>query len=108
MVRTARHGALEPWWHRYTDADDRRVPARPGRDEADSYVAEPHHDGLAISRRYEDGQLLLAATRGDGSRGENVTQNVRTISSVPLRLLGEGWPARLEVRGDIYMPRHGF
>ena len=87
---------------------DRRVRERLGRDEAVSYVAEPKIDGLAISLRYEDGLLVQAATRGDGSRGENVTQNVRTIPSVPLRLLGEGWPARLEVRGEIFMPRQGF
>ncbi len=87
---------------------DRRVRERLGRDEAVSYVAEPKLDGLAISLRYEDGLLVQAATRGDGSRGENVTQNVRTIPSVPLRLLGEGWPARLEVRGEIFMPRQGF
>ena len=87
---------------------DRRVRERLGRDEAISYVAEPKLDGLAISVRYEDGLLVQAATRGDGSRGENVTQNVRTIPSVPLRLLGEGWPARLEVRGEIFMPRQGF
>ena len=87
---------------------DRRVRERLGRDEAVSYVAEPKLDGLAISLRYEDGLLVQAATRGDGSRGENVTQNVRTIPSVPLCLLGEGWPARLEVRGEIFMPRQGF
>ena len=87
---------------------DRRVRERLGRDEAISYVAEPKLDGLAISVLYEDGLLVQAATRGDGSRGENVTQNVRTIPSVPLRLLGEGWPARLEVRGEIFMPRQGF
>ena len=87
---------------------DRRVRERLGREGPVSYVAEPKLDGLAISLRYEDGLLVQAATRGDGSRGENVTQNVRTISSVPLRLLGKGWPALLEVRGEIFMPRQGF
>ncbi len=87
---------------------DRRVRERLGRDDAVSYVAEPKLDGLAISLRYENGLLVQAATRGDGSRGENVTQNVRTIASVPLRLLGKGWPPVLEVRGEIFMPRRGF
>ena len=72
------------------------------------YVAEPKLDGLAISLLYENGLYVRAATRGDGETGEDVTENVRTIKSVPLRLLGEGWPARLEVRGEIYMPKAGF
>lgn len=73
-----------------------------------TYVAEPKLDGLAISIRYERGQLVRAATRGDGSTGEDVTNNVRTIHNIPLRLLGEGWPEVLEVRGEIYMPKKGF
>jgi len=72
------------------------------------YAAEPKMDGVAISLTYEDGLLTTAATRGDGERGEDVTSNVRTIRAVPLRLCGEGWPALLEVRGEIYMPRAGF
>lgn len=72
------------------------------------YAAEPKLDGLAISLRYEDGMLERAATRGDGFVGEDVTQNVRTISTVPLRLIGSGYPRVLEVRGEIYMPREGF
>ncbi len=87
---------------------DRRVRERLGRDGQIRYAAEPKLDGLAISLRYERGSLVQAATRGDGSRGENVTQNVRTIASVPLRLLGEGWPRVLEVRGEVFMPRKGF
>jgi len=72
------------------------------------YAAEPKMDGVAISLTYEDGLLTTAATRGDGERGEDVTANVRTIRAVPLKLVGDGWPALLEVRGEIYMPRAGF
>ena len=73
-----------------------------------AYAAEPKLDGVAIALTYRDGQLVQAATRGDGLRGENVTANVRTISAVPLHLRGEGWPGLLEVRGEIYMPLAGF
>lgn len=72
------------------------------------YVAEPKLDGLAISLLYENGVFVRAATRGDGETGEDVTANVRTIQSIPLRLLGEDYPTRLEVRGEIYMPKAGF
>ena len=87
---------------------DRRVHDRLKRSGDIRYAAEPKLDGLAISLRYEDGRLVQAATRGDGTRGENVTQNVRTIDSVPLRLFGDGWPPVLEVRGEVFMPRQGF
>lgn len=73
-----------------------------------AYAAEPKLDGVAIALTYRDGQLVQAATRGDGLRGENVTANVRTISAVPLHLRGHGWPPLLEVRGEIYMPLDGF
>ncbi len=72
------------------------------------YVAEPKLDGVALSMRYEDGRLVRAATRGDGFTGEDVTANVRTIEAIPLRLRGDDWPALLEVRGEVYMPRAGF
>ncbi|NOQ78482.1 MAG: NAD-dependent DNA ligase LigA [Gammaproteobacteria bacterium] len=71
-------------------------------------VAEPKLDGLAISLRYENGLLVQAATRGDGQTGENVTQNVRTIQSIPLRLRGVNYPKILEVRGEVFMPKKGF
>lgn len=72
------------------------------------YVAEPKLDGLAVGLVYEHGELVLAATRGDGYTGEDVTANVRTIDSVPLRLLGDTLPDRLDVRGEVYMPIAGF
>lgn len=72
------------------------------------FTAEPKLDGLAISLRYENGELIYAATRGDGSTGENVTQNIRTMQCVPLRLLGENFPQVLEVRGEVFMPKAGF
>ena len=72
------------------------------------YVAEPKLDGLAISLIYEKGRMVRAATRGDGTRGEDVTHNARTIRSIPLGLSGDGFPGLLEVRGEVYMPRAGF
>lgn len=73
-----------------------------------SYSAEPKLDGAAVSLLYRDGQLVRGATRGDGSTGENITHNVRTIDTVPLILYGQGFPSTLEVRGEVYMPRAGF
>jgi DNA ligase (NAD+) len=72
------------------------------------YCAEPKIDGLAINLRYERGQLVQAATRGDGATGEDVTVNVRAIRSVPLHLLGRDVPAVLEVRGEVFMTRRSF
>jgi len=72
------------------------------------YAAEPKMDGLAINIRYEHGKLIQATTRGDGSVGEDVTHNIRTIRSVPLQLLGTGWPEVLEVRGEIFMSKGTF
>ena len=89
-------------------AFDRRVRERLDIVGDVPYVAEPKLDGLAISLRYERGVLTRGATRGDGMRGEDVTRNVRTIASVPLRLAGEGHPEMLEIRGEVFMPRKGF
>jgi len=72
------------------------------------YHAEPKMDGVAVSMRYEDGGLVQAATRGDGATGEDITHNVRTIRSVPLRLRGSGHPRVIEIRGEVFMPRAGF
>jgi DNA ligase (NAD+) len=72
------------------------------------YAAEPKLDGLAVSLLYQDGHLVRAATRGDGETGEDITQNIRTLNSVPLRLAGKGIPETLEVRGEVYISHAGF
>ncbi|MEO7386908.1 MAG: NAD-dependent DNA ligase LigA [Gammaproteobacteria bacterium] len=87
---------------------DRRVRERLGSALPIEYSAEPKMDGAAINIWFEQGVLARAATRGDGTVGEDVTHNVRTIRSVPLRLRGEAVPDKLEVRGEIFMPREGF
>ena len=91
------------------DMDDfhRRVTERLGDGDV-SYCCEPKLDGVAVSVVYEHGALVLAATRGDGTRGENITANVRTISNVPLMLSGGGVPRYLEVRGEVVIPRDAF
>jgi DNA ligase (NAD+) len=90
-------------------ADD--VRKRLDRDEPVAYVIEPKIDGLAINLTYENGIYVRGATRGDGSRGEDVTPNLRTMDAIPLSLrlsAGEAPPALLEVRGEVYMPLSGF
>ena len=72
------------------------------------YVVDPKVDGVAVSLVYENGVLVMAATRGDGVTGDVITHNVRTIKSVPLRLVGRDWPTFLEVRGEIYWPWEDF
>ncbi len=73
-----------------------------------AFACEPKLDGLAVSLLYRDGVLERAATRGDGTTGEDITANVKTIGSVPLRLAGDNWPSLVEIRGEIYMPKKGF
>ncbi|HMZ70081.1 MAG TPA: NAD-dependent DNA ligase LigA [Pseudomonadales bacterium] len=87
---------------------DQRLRERLGLDVAIDYSCEPKLDGVALSLRYQRGQLLQAATRGDGFRGEDVTLNVRTIRAIPLRLAGNDHPEQLEVRGEVYLPLAGF
>jgi len=89
-------------------AFDQRIKDRLNSEDEIEFAAEPKLDGLAISLRYEQGELIYAATRGDGTTGENVTQNIRTLQSIPLRLLGDDYPDVLEVRGEVFMPKVGF
>ncbi|WP_114767709.1 NAD-dependent DNA ligase LigA [Vibrio rhodolitus] len=90
-----------------TSFHKRMVDRLPGA-KFDLFCCEPKLDGLAVSLLYVDGVLVQAATRGDGTTGENITENVRTIAAIPLKLRGEGWPQRIEVRGEVFMPKAGF
>jgi len=87
---------------------DQRIKSRLNDSAELRYACEPKLDGIAASLLYVDGVLVRGATRGDGRVGEDITQNVKTIASIPLKLRGSGWPDELEVRGEIYMPRSGF
>jgi DNA ligase (NAD+) len=87
---------------------DRRIRERLGREGPVSYSAEPKLDGLAISARYENGVFVQGATRGDGETGEDITQNLRTIKALPLKLRADQPPRQLEVRGEVFMPLAGF
>ncbi|CAB1240919.1 NAD-dependent DNA ligase LigA [Vibrio cholerae] len=91
---------LDSFYRRMTD----RIPAV----QHSAFCCEPKLDGLAVSLLYENGVLTRAATRGDGTTGENITENVRTIKAIPLRLQGADFPTRLEVRGEVFMPKAGF
>ncbi|WP_225774910.1 NAD-dependent DNA ligase LigA [Pseudomonas sp. Marseille-Q5115] len=89
---------------------DRRVAEGldAGKGQVIEYSCEPKLDGLAVSLLYVDGQLQRGATRGDGTTGEDISANVRTVRNIPLKLKGSGWPATLEVRGEVYMSKAGF
>ncbi|MEC9261606.1 MAG: NAD-dependent DNA ligase LigA [Pseudomonadota bacterium] len=89
-------------------AFEKRLLDRLKADNKLAYSCEPKLDGLAVSILYENGVLVRAATRGDGQVGENITANVRTIANVPLKLRGADLPERIEVRGEVFMPRDGF
>jgi len=101
LEKVTDEGGLRKW------ADD--VRKRLGTDEPVAYVTEPKIDGSAVSLVYEDGVFVRGATRGDGLRGEQITPNLRTIKTIPLRMLGDGKsPRLLEARGEVYMPLSSF
>lgn len=93
----------EQEWHAFV----KRIKERLGHANF-VFCAEPKLDGLAVSLRYEKGILVQAATRGDGNIGENITENIRTIKSIPLKLLSDNYPDVLEVRGEVFMPKASF
>lgn len=86
---------------------DKRIQKALG-DEAFEYVCELKYDGAAINLYYKDGKLIHALTRGDGAKGDIVTDNIRTIRSIPIRLQGSDWPQEFEIRGEVFMPREAF
>jgi DNA ligase (NAD+) len=100
LEKVSDEGSLFKW------ADD--VRKRLDSEEPVAYVIEPKIDGLAVNLTYEDGILVRGATRGDGIQGEDVTVNLRTIPSVPLKMRGSSLPSVAEVRGEVYLPLSGF
>ena len=121
-VGAARTETFSPVEHRvpmlsldnaFSDADAAEFDARVRRflrlgEEAVAYTAEPKIDGLSASLRYEAGVLVQGATRGDGQVGEDVTANLRTLSEIPKRLAGKGWPETIEIRGEVYLGHDDF
>ena len=96
----------------FSDADlfafEKRIKDKLKTDQEIEFVCEPKYDGIAVSLVYENGVLVLGATRGDGLVGEDITQNVKTIQSIPLKLHTDNPPPFIEIRGEIYMPKKGF
>lgn len=84
---------------------DKRIHDRLKNNDDLIFCCELKLDGLAVSLLYENGELVQAATRGDGTTGENITANVRTIKAIPLRLIGDNIPQRVEIRGEVFMPQ---
>jgi len=93
-----------------TDLRDfnRRIMTRLEANDAITYACEPKIDGVAVSLLYESGRLTRGATRGDGTTGEDITQNVRTIASIPLKLIGNDYPEHFEIRGEVYFALSSF
>ncbi|MGO2075630.1 MAG: NAD-dependent DNA ligase LigA [Pseudoalteromonas sp.] len=89
-------------------AFNRRIKERLMDNDELTFCCEPKLDGLAVSILYRNGVLVQAATRGDGHIGENITQNVKTIRNVPLKLRGEDFPSEIEIRGEVFMDSRGF
>lgn len=85
-----------------------RLVREVGEKGAEDYVCEPKVDGVAVELVYENGTLVLGATRGDGVNGEDITENIKTVRSIPLRLIGENSPVHLNVRGEVYMTKEAF
>jgi DNA ligase (NAD+) len=89
-------------------AFDQRIRDRLGTHAVVEYCCEPKLDGLAISIRYQNGRLVQAATRGDGTTGEDVTENIKTIKMIPMYLRGHDYPRVLDIRGEVFMSKKGF
>jgi DNA ligase (NAD+) len=99
LANAFKWGDLEAWYKR---------ASRLAGTEKFRYVCEPKIDGLAVALVYERGRFVQGATRGDGLRGENITENLKTIRSIPVQLQGKKYPERFEVRGEVYMPKAAF
>lgn len=99
LANAFKWGDLEAWYNRAA----RLAGAANFR-----YVCEPKIDGLAVALVFENGRFVQGATRGDGLRGENITENLKTIRSIPMQARGKGFPERFEVRGEVYMPKAAF